>query len=226
MKRRPVFSADASHQLKTPVAVLRGELEEWRARGARSEGEREAVNVLLRQTRRLTTLIEDLLLLAQADAGRLRLEPTGFSLRPLLESSLDDLSTLTVDRDLRIEVDLPASLEVWADRRRIAIVLQNLFDNAAKYTPGGGWVRLSASVSDGRVEVTMANSGPGISEADRATIFERFRRGASQGESTDGHGLGLNIARTLARAHGGELQLAPFVPGETTFILSLPTAQG
>lgn len=216
------FSADASHQLKTPVAVLRAGLEEWRARGAQSESERETTSLLLHQIRRLTTLIEDLLLLAQADAGRLQLESGPLALGPMLDSSLDDLATLTEGRNLSIEVDRPDEITVWADRRRVSIILQNLFDNTAKYTPDGGRVRLSAKTVKGQMRIELGNTGKGISPDDRERIFERFRRGKTEGETVGGHGLGLNIAQALARAHGGNLQLLDSESGYTIFALDLP----
>lgn len=219
------FSADASHQLKTPLSVLRAGLEEWRAREPAGEEERAAVEVLLRQVRRLTTLIEDLLLLAQADAGRLRLEVSALPLRPLLESALDDLGTLTAERAVTIESALSADLAVQADRRRVSIILQNLFENAAKYTPDGGTVRLTAVREEERVAVRLANTGAGIAPDEVDTIFERFRRGRAQGEQVSGHGLGLNIARTLARAHEGDLRLLTPGDGWTIFELVLPVAR-
>lgn len=214
------FSADASHQLKTPVAVLRAGLDSLAATADPAIA--PDIEALRQQTRRLTALIEDLLLLAQADAGRLALEADALDLGPLVEAAADDLSVLTQDRDIRIETAVAAKLTTRADARRIKLILQNLVENAAKYTPAGGFIRTTANVVADSILVTVANSGPLIPEPDRATIFERFRRGSSVGENIRGHGLGLNIARELARAHGGELDYTPTADGLNGFTLRLP----
>ncbi|GAA5484207.1 HAMP domain-containing sensor histidine kinase [Haloferula sargassicola] len=197
------FSADASHQLKTPVAVLRAGLDTLAVHADPALA--PEIESLRQQTRRLTALIEDLLLLAQADAGRLALEEETLDLSPLVEAARDDLEVLTEGRGITIESDISPALETRADARRIRLILQNLIENAAKYTPARGLVRLVAERRSDGITVTIANSGVLISEEDRETIFERFRRGQAVGENIRGHGLGLNIARELARAHGGEL---------------------
>lgn len=216
------FSADASHQLKTPVAVLRAGLDNLAATADPAlSGEIEG---LRQQTRRLTALIEDLLLLAQADAGRLALEAEPLDLTPLLESARDDLEALTLDRSIGIEAEFADGLIARADARRIKLILQNLTENAAKYTPDEGSIRMEASSDGSSIRLTVANSGPLIPETDRTTIFERFRRGATVGENIRGHGLGLNIARELARAHGGDIDYAPTDDGLNAFIFTLPLA--
>ena len=222
------FSADASHQLKTPIAVLRMGLETLRS-GGRLQGEdAEEVASMLQQTRRLTALIGDLLLLAQADAGRLNLAPVKIDLTPLLAQALDDLSVLAEVRGLKVEATLPPALEAIADSRRVALILQNLIENAAKYSPTEGTVRLTTNESETEVEVSIANTGSPIPPEQQGPIFERFNRG-SVGENVRGHGLGLNIARELARAHGGELVLNRSDAEWTEFTLRLPkpsAAQG
>ena len=216
------FSADASHQLKTPVAVLRAGLEELRAAPATTGESRVALNDLLHQTRRLATLVEDLLLLAQADAGRLRLEPAALELRPLLETALDDLSAQSAAAGLSLERELPGSLRAMADARRLALILQNLGENAVKFSRPGGTVHFTARRDGEWVLLTVANTGAAIPPDHREAVFERFRR--LGGEEVGGHGLGLNIARTLARAHGGDLRLARSDGEWTEFELRLPAA--
>lgn len=215
------FSADASHQLKTPVAVLRAGLESLRDGGHLDGVAKTETESLLRQVRRLTGLIQDLLLLARTDARRLRLESQPFDLAELAASALDDLQTLAYER-LEIEDEIEPALVVCADRRHIAMITQNLVENAAKYTPEGGRVRLSASRDGALARFSVANTGPALPEEDREGIFERFRRGSQVGENQSGHGLGLNIARELARAHGGELVLVRSDGEWTEFALTLP----
>lgn len=214
------FSADASHQLKTPVAVLRAGLDHLAS--AADPSLTSEIEGLRHQTRRLTALIDDLLLLAQADAGRLGLEAEETDLAPLVEAGLDDLDVLVHDRAITLSADLAERLPARADSRRIKIILQNLIENAAKYTPDGGLIRITTTIVDQTVALVIANSGDLIAEDDRVAIFERFRRGGAVGENIRGHGLGLNIARELAKAHGGDLRYETTVDGLNAFCLTLP----
>ena len=219
------FSADASHQLKTPIAVLRMGLETLRKGGKLESGDAEEVNALLQQTRRLSALIDDLLLLAQADAGRLNLAPAEMDLRPLLDQALDDLSVLAEERGLKVEAELPDTLPAKADRRRVALILQNLIENAAKYAEDEGVISITTATSDTQASISVCNTGTPIPPEQQQAIFERFNRG-SMGENVRGHGLGLNIARELARAHGGDLELARSDANGTMFTLHLPRGDG
>lgn len=215
------FSADASHQLKTPVAVLRAGLEYARDLENLEPAARLEIESLLHQVRRLSGLIEDLLLLAQTDARRLRLDSQLFDFAHLAASGLDDLQTLA-DESITIEHDIRGPLEVCADPAHASMVVQNLIENAAKYTPAGGTARVAA-VADGRLmRFSVANTGPSLPEVDREGIFERFRRGSLVGEGQSGQGLGLNIARELARAHGGDLVLQRSDGEWTEFVFTLP----
>jgi len=217
------FSADASHQLKTPVAVLRSGLEALLEGRSVDEDGRLEVESLLRQVRRLTSLIEDLLLLARTDARKLLLQNEPLDLGEVVESALDDLMTLQDER-LHISHDIHRPLHVCVDRRHVTMIVQNLTENAGKYTPDNGSVRVTAQMRDSDVILSVANTGPALDEADREGIFERFRRGAGVGENHSGHGLGLNIARELARAHGGDLKLTRSDGEWTEFVLTLPTS--
>ena len=217
------FSADASHQLKTPVAVLRAGLEELRACDYLQPSERGNVDALHQQTRRLTALIEDLLLLAQADAGRLQLQPAPLDLIPLISVALDDLVAHGSLTGVEVEHELPPALHAMADSRRVALILQNLGENAVKYCSEHGRVRVCAFHEDGMAVVTVANTGVPIAEGERENIFARFHRGA-MGENVKGHGLGLNIARELARAHGGDLAVTRSDGEWTGFSLRLPAS--
>ena len=216
------FSADASHQLKTPVTILRAGLDHLSYGTDLNEAQAAEVSMLRQQTRRLTTLIEDLLLLALADAGRMLLDRRDFDLVPLVEAAVDDLLALVHDGKIEVKMDLPEKLPVKADRRLIGMVLQNLVENAAKYTAHDGCIRLAAFLDSDSVSITVANTGKGISVADRDLVFERFRRGSDTGGKVEGHGLGLNIARELARAHNGDVVLKTTDPDWTVFELRLP----
>ncbi len=216
------FSADASHQLKTPVSILRAGLDHLAGETGLTPSQLAEVSVLRQQTRRLTALIEDLLLLAQADGGRLQLESAEIDLKQMIEAALDDLQTLVLERKIAVEKELPGVLPTLGDGRRVRLVLQNLIENAAKYTEENGLVRVRAFHEGDWVVVRIGNSGGTIPPEDRERIFERFRRGSAVGENVRGYGLGLNIARELVRAHGGELKLSTAEDGWTEFEFRLP----
>jgi signal transduction histidine kinase len=218
------FSSDASHQLKTPVTILRSGLEELSHSPRLGSEEYEAIGGLMHQTFRINSMIEDLLLLAQADAGRLELRVSEIDLLQLIATVLDDLSLIATEHQLSVETDLPPTLQASADTKRVQMILQNLVENAVKYNHPGGRVRVVALCERGNAVVRIANTGTTIPAAMHATIFERFHR-AHIGEEIGGHGLGLNIARELARAHGGELALLHSQADWTEFELRLPLAQ-
>jgi signal transduction histidine kinase len=207
LQRSARFSADASHQLKTPVTVLRAGLEELLAGEKLTSDVREEVSTLVHQTFRLTSVIEDLLLLSRMDAGRLQLEFSPVNLTQLLEAWLDDLGALPDAVDLKVETDYPPALFILGEKRYTTIILQNLLENARKYNRPGGRIGIAARLGEGTVVLTIGNTGPAIPAAAREHIFHRFHRGAI-GENVPGHGLGLNLARELVRLHHGDLRLA------------------
>lgn len=217
------FSSAASHQFKTPLTILRGELSELRSCDYLQPAERETVESLLQETRRLTTLCEDLLLLAQADAGRLDVNAEPLDIIPKIYGAIDDIEVLGMDANLTVESKLPAELIAKADARGLGVVLQNLGDNAVKYNRPSGKIRVTARAENGRAIIAVASTGPCITTQDSERIFERFNRGKT-GENIKGHGLGLSIARELARAHGGDLRLARSDAEWTEFELILPLA--
>jgi signal transduction histidine kinase len=217
------FSSDASHQLKTPLAVLRTALEERRGRPETTATERDEINQLLRQTRRLSSLVEDLLLLAQADAGRLQMEATLLPLPGAIALPLDDLDALCAGRGLTLVQQWEPDLAGLGDARRLTVVFQNLAENAVKYSSAAGTIAVEGRSEGGRAVVSVTNPGPPIPEEMRDLIFERFHRGG-RGEDVAGHGLGLNLARELARAQGGEVWLAHSDERGTCFALALPLA--
>lgn len=207
LQRSARFSADASHQLKTPVTVLRAGLEEFLAREHLPNEMREELSALVHQTFRLSSVIEDLLLLSRLDAGRLKLEFCPVNLSQLIEASLDDLSALPDALELAVENDFPPALHIAGEKRFTTLIVQNLLENARKYNRPGGRIHIAAREEKGGVLLTVGNTGRPIPAAAQAHIFERFHRGG-MGENVPGYGLGLNLARELARLHGGDLRLA------------------
>jgi signal transduction histidine kinase len=225
LQRSARFSADASHQLKTPVTVLRAGLEGLLAGGHLGTDAREEVSALVHQTFRLATVIEDLLLLSRMDAGRLQIQFARLNLSPVLEALLDDLGALPDIFDLEIEADIPPSLWITGEKRYAELILQNLLENARKYNHTGGRVAITAAGDGDWAVVLVGNTGPVVPPSSQSHIFERFHRGAV-GENVPGHGIGLNLARELARLHGGDLRLLRSDADWTEFELRFRLARG
>lgn len=206
LQRSARFSADASHQLKSPITVLRAGLDSLLQRDGFSREVYEEISALIHQTYRLTGVVEDLLLLSRMDAGKLRLTLRPIDLNHLLEESIDDLLAMPEMTELRVETDVPPHLQVLGEAKFVSQVVQNLLDNARKYNRPGGTIRINARSTPDQIELRVANTGRGIAREEQPYIFERFHR-AGAGDDVPGHGLGLNLARELARLHGGDLRL-------------------
>ena len=206
LQRSARFSADASHQLKSPITVLRAGLDSLLARDGFPRDVYEEISSLIHQTYRLTGVVEDLLLLSRMDAGKLRLNLHTVDLTQLVEEWIDDLQAVPEAADLRVETEIPPHLQIAGETKFTSQVLQNLLDNARKYNRRGGIIRINALQTNNQVELRVANTGRGIPAEEQPYIFERFHR-AGAGDDVAGHGLGLNLARELARLHGGDLRL-------------------
>jgi signal transduction histidine kinase len=224
LKRSTRYSADASHQLKSPLTVLRAGLEALLAREDFNRETYEELATLLHHTHRLSGVIEDLLLLSRMDAGHLQINAEPVNLSQLVEEWLDDLSALPDSPDVKIEKHIPPDLHVAGERRYTSLIVQNLLENARKYNRREGSIRVSATSHDGEVRLIVGNTGRPIASDAQTHIFERFRRG-SVGGSVAGHGLGLNLARELARLHGGDLKLVRSENDWTEFELRLRAVQ-
>lgn len=207
LQRSARFSADASHQLKTPVTVLRAGIDELMTRENFPPAVYDQLSALLHQTYRITSVIDDLLLLSRMDAGRLQINFGTVDLSRLLEEWIDDLSALPDDLQVKVETNFPPGLRVAGERSYVTLIVQNLLENARKYNVPGGYICVFAREEGDYIALCVENStSRPIPEAAREHIFERFHR-CGMGENIPGQGLGLNLARELARLHGGDLRL-------------------
>jgi two-component system OmpR family sensor kinase len=207
------FTADASHELRTPLASLMGELELLLMR-PRSEAElRASAESTLEEMGRLSRLVESLLTLARADAKALPMKPIDLDLADLARKTAEPYAPI---RNLRWHVD--GASRAHADPLWVGRIIANLVDNACKFTPEGGEVAISVQGTS----IEVRDSGAGIPQGDAERIFERFYRGEAARAGTDGFGLGLPLAREIARAIGGELRLLPSEKG-AAFRLDLPS---
>jgi signal transduction histidine kinase len=196
LERERRFVADASHELRTPLSLLKAELELALRRPRSSEELHAALASAAEETDRLVRLAEDLLVLARADDGELRLRPEPIQVRELLDAVARRFSASS----RALEVDVPAGLAVTGDRLRLEQAVGNLVDNALRY--GSGTVRLSARPDDGGVTLSVADEGAGFPTAFLPHAFERFTR-ADVARTRGAAGLGLALVEAVARAHGG-----------------------
>ena len=215
------FSADASHELKTPLTVLRASIEDLLGSADLSERDRAAVAGLLEQTRRLAGITETLVLLSRAELGRLELDPQTVNLSELVEACAGDAEILVDGRGISIETVVPPNLVVRLDRDRVNQILWNLLDNAIKYNRPNGRISVHAGLWQEKemVWISIGNSGRGIDPAVSEQVFARFFRNDNAG--VPGRGLGLSLSRELARAHGGDIEIVRTDPDWTEFRLTL-----
>jgi two-component system, OmpR family, heavy metal sensor histidine kinase CusS len=215
------FSADAAHELKTPLAVLQGEIELALHRAKAGSDLQRLLSGLLDEVRRLGAISRKLLLLALADAGTLAVAAEPLALDEALDEIIEDIQTL--EPDLAVSSAIEPRLEVAADPALLRQLLQNLASNAMKYNLPHGWIRIEARRRADMVEIEMSNASAAIRSAETERIFERFYRADSaRNRRIDGLGLGLSLAQAIARAHRGDLVLAEAATDNTRFRLTMP----
>jgi heavy metal sensor kinase len=217
------FSGDAAHELKTPLTILQGELERSFARAASDPALEQGLANMLDEVRRLDSIVRKLLLLARADAGQLQIPMARVNLGPQLEELAEDIGLMDDSREVRL--DIPAHLAVNGDAELLGQVLHNLVSNAIKYGTAGGWIALAARIEGHDWQIDISNASEGIAAEHWDRLFDRFYRAdQAHNRRVSGVGLGLSLARDIARAHGGALELADPGPGKVCFRLTLPTA--
>jgi heavy metal sensor kinase len=226
-ERQRRFMSDASHELRTPAAILRGESEVALSRSERpAEEYRESLAVLHAEAQRLTQIVEDLFTLTRADAGQYPLSPRDIYLDELVADCAHAARSLALAKKITLTCEMPEELPIRADEALLRRMILNLLDNAIKYTPAGGRVVVSCERSGNEYAVSVADSGPGIPEDLRQKVFERFFRVDKARTRTEndggGAGLGLSIARWIAEAHHGRLILARCDSNGSTFTALLP----
>jgi heavy metal sensor kinase len=219
------FLADVGHELRTPLTVIKGNVDLMRRMNCSDD---ESLGSIESEVDRLTRLVGDLLLLAQAESGKLPLAMQTVELDTILLEVLQQMKVLARDR-LSLKLADIDQVIVCGDQDRLKQVLVNLISNAIKYTPNGGEVIVGLGKTESQACLTVSDNGSGIPVEDMPHIFERFYRGEkSRTRSKDGkgYGLGLSIAYWIVRNHNGYIEVAPRQPKGTTFTVWLPLAQG
>jgi Na+/proline symporter/signal transduction histidine kinase len=224
------FVSTVSHELRTPLTSIRAFAEILHDSPDLAAAKRQAfVGIILRETERLTRLINQILDLAKIESGRAEWAAEPVDLRAVVRDAADSTAALYRERDVRLETELPDRVPVvLADRDRLQQVLLNLLANAVKFcTPGSGRVRVALSDADGAVRVDVADNGIGIAREHQGAIFEKFRQvGDTLTDRPQGTGLGLPIARLIVRQFGGELWVASEPGHGATFSFTIPVAEG
>ena len=215
------FSADAAHELQTPLTILQGELDDAVQRAKVGSEEQQRYSVLLEEVQRLKAIVQKLLILARADAGRLQLCLEAMDLSSMIESAAEDAGVIAPH--LKVEKQIVPGVIVKADSDLMGQVIRNLTSNAIKFNQANGHIKFQLSVRDNNAHVTISNTGVAIPEKDRKKIFDRFYRvDQSRSKTVPGSGLGLSLAQEIVHAHGGKLRLDSDSGKMVSFTLSLP----
>jgi len=218
------FLADVSHELRTPLTAIRGNVDLIRQFGVADE---ESLDAISTEVDRLTRLVRDLLLLAQAETGKLPLSRDAVELDTLMLEVFRQAKVLAGER-VNVRIGNEDQARVEGDRDRLKQVLLNVVANALEHAPDGSEVRLALKCEGQLAELSVVDEGPGIPEDELSRIFERFyRRDPSRNRNKgSGAGLGLSIAYWITRHHGGDIRVESSVGEGTTFVISLPLLEG
>lgn len=211
-----------AHEFKTPLTSIKAAATALLAHGEITPGGGELLTVIDEETDRLNALVTEAVRVSQIDAGKVRLARTACPVEALLEEAVAGFGSRA---EGRVERGAAMAESIHVDREMVVLALRQVIDNALKYSPPSAPVRVWGEQRDGLAVIHVADGGAGVPEADRERIFEKFHRAAKVRERVPGSGLGLHIAREIARAHGGDLWVEGAVSGGADFCLALPRAE-
>ena len=219
------FMADASHELRTPFTILRGELESFVQDDRLAPDLRQRAASALEEVERLSKIVEGLFAISRLDAGEAQAEWVKFDLAQLATATADQMFLLAEDKNIRIECAAEKGVWVQGDRARLKQVVVNLLDNAIKYTPAGGSVTLAVGTKDQKALLEVKDDGIGIAPEALPHVFERFFRvDKARSREPGGAGLGLSIVRSICHAHGGVTEVTSEINHGSRFAVRLPLA--
>jgi PAS domain S-box-containing protein len=224
-RAREEFVAQVTHELRTPLTNIRAYTETLSS-GMFEDPKviAECYNVITKETRRLSRLIEDILSVSQLEVGSIELRVDNVDIKTLLSEALRDVRGVAEEKNIDVQLVLPAKLEpIRGDRDKLAVVVNNLLGNALKYTPKDGNVIIGCQVGNESVVLTFKDNGYGIDPKDHARVFEKFQRGSEPEVLQErGTGIGLYTAREIVRRHGGDIELISARQKGSTFMVRLP----
>jgi two-component system, OmpR family, sensor kinase len=217
------FVADASHELRTPISVIRGEADVALSQNRTPAEYRESLAIILDESRRLSRLVDDLLNLARADAGHMKLQMREFYFNDLLAECCRSVQALAGARSIQLECRCPEDVPFQGDEELLRRLVVNLLDNAIRYTPRAGSVIASLNAQGSELRIQVSDTGSGIPPETAVHVFERFYRGdAARSRHDGGFGLGLAIVKWIAESHKGEVDLSSRPGHGSTFTVTLP----
>jgi two-component system OmpR family sensor kinase len=215
------FMEDISHELKTPLSVLKGELEVTLKRIRSTQEYETALMSSLEEVNRIAGIVENLLTLARFDAKTTTMQVKPLDLNLLIKDSVEAIQVLAIQKDIALEYNSAHTVEIVADKYQLKRLLLNILDNAIKYTPPGGKILIDLRQQKDSADIDIADTGVGIPESELPHIFDRFYR-VDKSRSSAGFGLGLSIAQSIAMAHGGKIYAKGNIPQGTVFTISIP----
>ena len=223
---RQDFVANVSHELRTPLSSIKGYSETLMGGVSKEEDRQEFLGIIYRESDRLANLIDDLLDLSKIESGKMAMVFMPVEITPVIKRTAGVLEKLALQKSIKIGVDIPSGLpKVLADENRLSQVFLNLLDNAIKYTPEGGSVKISVFPQDKYLQVDITDTGAGIPQSDLPRIFERFYRvDKARSRQLGGTGLGLSIVKHIVQAHGGQVWVKSEVGRGSTFSFTVPKA--
>ncbi|WP_394219843.1 HAMP domain-containing sensor histidine kinase [Thermoanaerobacter kivui] len=225
-KRQKQFTHDASHELRTPIAVIQTQAESALNGTGTKEEYKKALQVILEEAKHMSKLVHDLLFLARSDSNAEKLTIENLNFSELIEGIVNELAPLAENNGLILKIIKNDPSYIRGDQTRIIQLFYNLIDNAIKYTPAGGKVEISVENAGKFIKTSIKDTGIGIPEEHLPHIFERFYRvDKARTRKSGGSGLGLSICQWIVNAHGGKIEVESCEGKGATFVVWLPTSK-
>lgn len=219
-----IFFQDVSHELRTPLAILKGEMEVALKRVRSQEEYSSILKSNLEEINRINRIIESLLFLSRFDNNEITLNREAVDAAGLLRGVLDDMDILIKSRSISVEIEAGQDIILDIDKEKFRRVFSNLLDNAVKYTPSGGWIKITLHKDKDKALIQVADNGRGISPESLPFIFDRFFQ-EDKARGSGGFGLGLSIVRSIVKAHQGDIRVSSQLDKGSAFIISLPLSR-